>query len=284
MTTMKRPITRLELAIVLVLLISAAAYAIQVNAFYDFIEIGAPSNPGASNDRLYANSGTHQLACLTSSGGSCMPSGGGGVSVSGFFLNSGASYWADQMFTPVTLPVFTGFTATNNTGITKTSQGNGVTWSMVGGGTGQGYFTHTVSAPWTYTVMFHSGILLSVNEQHMGLVFFDSGSGKAAPCYLSTDTGQNTGFAFNSQKWNSATSFNSSYKVAAAKMPDELWIQIHDDGTTNRTCGYSIDGVNFTVFDTEARTDFLTPDSYGVLAAVDGTVNYVFTIMSALQN
>lgn len=49
-------------------------------SFQDVTEIAAPANPSSGNDRLYLNSSTHQLACLTSSGGSCVPSSGGGVS------------------------------------------------------------------------------------------------------------------------------------------------------------------------------------------------------------
>jgi hypothetical protein len=46
------------------------------SSFQDVAEIVAPGNPGAGNDRLYLNSTTHLLTCLTSSGVSCMPSGG----------------------------------------------------------------------------------------------------------------------------------------------------------------------------------------------------------------
>ena len=45
----------------------------------DFTSGTAPSNPGSGVFRLYGDSGTGYLACLNSSGGSCFPSGGGGV-------------------------------------------------------------------------------------------------------------------------------------------------------------------------------------------------------------
>jgi hypothetical protein len=48
-------------------------------SFQDATEIAAPANPGAGNDRLYLSSATHLLACLTSSGASCMPAGGAGT-------------------------------------------------------------------------------------------------------------------------------------------------------------------------------------------------------------
>lgn len=45
------------------------------SSYQDAAEIAAPANPAAGDDRLYLNSTTHQLACLTSAGASCLPSG-----------------------------------------------------------------------------------------------------------------------------------------------------------------------------------------------------------------
>jgi hypothetical protein len=41
--------------------------------YQDVTEIAAPSDPASGNERLYSNSTTHQLSCVTSSGGNCMP-------------------------------------------------------------------------------------------------------------------------------------------------------------------------------------------------------------------
>ena len=57
---------------------AAGAFAGGLGTSYqDVTEIAAPANPAAGNDRLYLSSSTHQLSCLTSSGGSCMPAGSG---------------------------------------------------------------------------------------------------------------------------------------------------------------------------------------------------------------
>lgn len=45
-------------------------------SFQDVTETAAPANPATGNDRLYLNSTTHLLSCLTSSGASCMPASG----------------------------------------------------------------------------------------------------------------------------------------------------------------------------------------------------------------
>lgn len=55
-------------------------------SYQDVTEIAAPSNPASGNDRLYTNSTTHLLACLTSAGGNCMPTGGGSGTVSSVAL------------------------------------------------------------------------------------------------------------------------------------------------------------------------------------------------------
>ena len=54
-----------------------AAYGMSVLGYLDFAALSAPSNP-ASGGRVFFNTATSKLACLTSSGADCMPSGGGG--------------------------------------------------------------------------------------------------------------------------------------------------------------------------------------------------------------
>lgn len=44
--------------------------------FQDVTEIAAPANPAAGVDRLYTNSTTHVLSCLTSGGANCLSTGG----------------------------------------------------------------------------------------------------------------------------------------------------------------------------------------------------------------
>lgn len=46
-------------------------------SYQDMLEIAAPSNPVSGRERWYANSSTHTLSCVTSSGSSCASSGSG---------------------------------------------------------------------------------------------------------------------------------------------------------------------------------------------------------------
>src|SRR5579884_1781297 len=48
-------------------------------SYQDVGGISTPANPASGNARLFFNSGTSLLACLTSSGANCMPSGGAGT-------------------------------------------------------------------------------------------------------------------------------------------------------------------------------------------------------------
>ena len=50
----------------------------------DIPEQAAPANPSAGNDRLYANSTSHTLKCLTSSGGDCLPTAATGTKTFAF--------------------------------------------------------------------------------------------------------------------------------------------------------------------------------------------------------
>lgn len=51
---------------------------LSLSSYQDLTEVAAPANPASGRERWYANSSTHQLSCLTSTGGNCVPSGGGG--------------------------------------------------------------------------------------------------------------------------------------------------------------------------------------------------------------
>ncbi len=53
------------------------------SSYQDVVAIAAPSNPTSGSIRLYADSTSGNLTCLTSSGGNCLPSSGSGVTTTG---------------------------------------------------------------------------------------------------------------------------------------------------------------------------------------------------------
>jgi len=97
-------------SVVLACVIWRPALAIVTNAITDYVQIGAPSNPGSGLARVYVNSSTQLLACLLPGGGSCMPSGGGG-----------------SFIQPLTAPIaanFTQFNYNTGSGVTTTQTNN----------------------------------------------------------------------------------------------------------------------------------------------------------------
>jgi hypothetical protein len=71
--------------------------------YQDVTEIAAPANPAAGVERLYSNSTTHVLACLTSGGASCL-SGSGTVSANNTAAGCVATYAAAGGSPPGALP------------------------------------------------------------------------------------------------------------------------------------------------------------------------------------
>lgn len=57
--------------------------------YSDIATIVAPSNPSAGSIRLFADSGTGNLTCLTSAGGNCLPSGSSGITIGTTTVTSG---------------------------------------------------------------------------------------------------------------------------------------------------------------------------------------------------
>lgn len=87
--------------------------------YQDVDETAAPADPASGVDRLYLDSTTHLLACLTSGGASCMPASGS----SGITLENGGS----SLGTVTTLNCSTGTTcsASSGTGTITASGGGG---------------------------------------------------------------------------------------------------------------------------------------------------------------
>lgn len=93
-------------------------------SFQDVTETAAPGNPAAGNDRLYADSTSHTVKCLTSSGGSCLAAGGGttwdaiGNPLGNLSLTMGAdtSTLTYNATTGAGVNLFTLTDTTNNTG------------------------------------------------------------------------------------------------------------------------------------------------------------------------
>jgi hypothetical protein len=83
-------------------------------------------------------------------------------------------------------------------------------------------------------------------------------------------------------KWNSATSFNSSYIGDKDITMHVNWIRLVDNNTSARTIYISEDGTNWQSIHSIGRTDFLTADEifFGLILAVASTDDAQATLLS----
>src|SRR4030067_314759 len=113
--------------------------------------------------------------------------------------------------------------------------------------------------PYTIDMLFQLR-LMGTNYPHAGFCWRESSSGKLVSIDIVIDTNIPK---FQSNKWNSPTSYNSTYSnVIDAMVGQMLWIRITDDGVTRN--GYtSSDGQHWIEIFSQGHTDFMTPDEVG---------------------
>jgi hypothetical protein len=251
---LKRPITRLELAVVLALLIAAGVYATVTNAYFDLIETtaGTVGNPSSGNERVYGDSGTHTLSCLTSSGGSCAPSGGGGgvtlpqIGVGLTSLNdpNGFTYtWFNQASSTIT---------TNGASLvltTPTSGGNNLSGRTT---------AVTGTNPYTVTLGMIPN-LYNASSMQCGLVI-TNGSNYIVMRYRN-DTVIDI-FTWTGTGTPGSQLFSSAGTPALTTPYPIIFLQIQETSTTRFYRG-GTDGVNFQNFFNEAKQTFITTTRAG---------------------
>lgn len=206
---------------------------------------------------------------LDGTGAYSVPSGGGG-----------GGGWGAGSFTP---PVDGDFTWINQGGATTTTVGSTVVLSIPASGTKNNRMRvrSPPATPWTFTAYFR-GTSDPTDFWNMGLVFYETGSGKHHTFAITQSTNPLVG----SDKFDSVTSFNSEYRsVTLQQFP--WWamnlLRIADDGV-NRILSFSSDfGANWQVFDTQGRTDFITADKIGFWANSQNSQPVTLTLFHWLQ-
>lgn len=120
----------------------------------------------------------------------------------------------------------------------------------------------TPTTPYKVTVGFHARHTLG-NYAMAGLCFRESSSGKIAAFAYTYSGG---GSDLQTNKWSGPLSVNyvAAYRSLTFNvgMGSLIWLRL-EDNNTNRICSFSTDGVNFQVFHTVGRTDYLTADQIG---------------------
>ena len=132
------------------------------------------------------------------------------------------------------------------------------------------------AAPYTITIAFLP-TAPGVNTYLFGLVLRNSGTGKLVTFTFSHAGG---GYKYEAGKWDSPTVYNSNYASWNAATTGPIWLRIADDNT-NRIYSISNDGQNFIQLYSVGRTDFTTPDEYGIfLNAFNATYSSAMQVIS----
>lgn len=185
-----------------------------------------------------------------------------------------------SMFGKLTIPPSAGWTWDNQgSGTFSNTYGSLRLFSPRSGSLAVRMLYRTAPAtPWTVTVLLRAdnqGAGISGSSGHdmaFGLAFRNSG-GKIMNYVIEEN-------AITNQLWNSSTSFNTTdvsyngttYQTWAIAGRNGIWMRIQDNGT-NILCDWSLNGQDWTNFNTRARAGFLTggPNAYGLGTYINGT-------------
>lgn len=143
---------------------------------------------------------------------------------------------------------------------------NGFTWKAPNS---QSVIPYTVTAAFT-------PLLSPVNQTCCGIVFRDSVTDEFIIYRIMYDDTSVTkrDLVISLDKYDDPNTFNSNYKTLSAGtlIAPMVWFKMEDDGV-DLNWYFSNDGINFMLFDTRTRTDFLAsgPDEIGIAFGTNNT-------------
>lgn len=245
-------------SVVLLCLVWRPALGIVVNAFYDFVQIGAPSDPPSGQARLYVDSSSTLLSCILPSGSSCMPSSGGGAFIQSLTAPVSAN------FSQVNFNVGTGVTSTQVNGsspvtyITIRQQDPNYTGNIAVLSKAKLASTFTVTEAITFAGDTEAGICV-------GIWLGDAGTNNIMfGVYQSV----NNDGAFMPRIFSGTTYLARNYSNVFApggtggNFGPLLWLQVQETASA-RIYRMSSDGATFYQVYTESNTAHLTTTRYG---------------------
>lgn len=244
-------------------------------------EDGAPGPPGARG--AIGPTGPAGAA-----GGPMGPPGVDGDDGEPFFVPGlpGAAGVAGQTLFTFTDPVDADFAWINQGGASVTVSGaNDWIYLLAPAGAGINWRIRKKTAPATPYVITAAILTdgLSADFHQFGLLFRQSADGKLHVFTIQTNGVTLLPF-LNSVKYTDATNFSASYLQNRYQVSRFLFLRIADDGA-NRICSYSSDFVNWQVFHTIGRTDYLTADEVGfAVNAENATFGAGITLISWQQS
>lgn len=185
-------------------------------------------------------------------------------------FDNGSAWLAYGPTFPLTPPVWTGYSWTNQGSATLTQKTNGSTLFSGGWQNGDNlrmYLKAYPSTPFTYTIGILSTIFAFNTNNRCGLILYDSGSGKSVDLALFA---AQTAPQIILGKWNSLSSYNSNYtpwsgfsQLALPMSSAMLFLRFNDDGTY-RNWYISLDNLTYWQIYQVSNTDFVTPNHIGV--------------------
>jgi hypothetical protein len=259
----------LFLALLAIFVVTLSGTTVLVlNAVYDIPETAAPANPASGFERYYADSTTHKFSCVTSSGTSCAPSGGGGsFSVNGFYLNDGTNNYVGPINQIATLPSAGNYSWVNQGSATETASGNALILHgpPAGSASTPAWALRTASISSNTTLVVAVIGSQTINEQGSstnitwGVGFRESATGKLVT--LAPTEG-----IVQVNEWSSPTAFSNNVfnsNAVSGMLVNIWWVKLTFTGG-NISFSYSMDGVNFPVGYTQAQNAFFTtaPDQW----------------------
>jgi hypothetical protein len=194
-------------------------------------------------------------------------SGGGSVSVSGFYLYDGTNYYIGPQLNIATLPVLGSFSwlTTQGTASAATVKNGIVLTAPAISGDSLHCFGQAIGSDTTLTVALNGNVTLQ-NFTSLGIAFFESGTGKLVTFGISTALASGAPFQDDLvvQEWNNGTSFNANaFEYASSNAaqnvmdPSFRWYRIQQTGG-NLIFLFSYDGQNFVQVYSQSQTTWFT--------------------------
>jgi hypothetical protein len=248
-------------AVVVVLLMVTwrPAWAILVNAYFDYVQIATPAAP-PTGSRTFVNLSTHKFDCINSDSSSCAPSGGGSFSVSGYYLNDGTNNYIGPTNQIATLPMAGTYAWINQGSATETTAGNALILHSPpnAGATSVNIRAAAISTNHTLTVALICNIVQGTAGTTACFAgFYEGSSGKLETLELVN------GFV-QVNRFLSPTVFNANiFNASSPGAPTVLWARLIITGGTI-SYSFSVDGVHFPVMYSEAQNAYFTtaPDNW----------------------
>jgi hypothetical protein len=168
-------------------------------------------------------------------------------------------WWTDV---PFTFPPSAGWSALNSGTVTTDINGRVSSLASSTGDAWKGEL-RTLTPASSYTATFYfDWVSLGTNISGSGIILKNSGGGSIITYGSYYESG---GWILRSIKWTSVTAFSADYlqrTITTLNRGIPNWLRVRDDATT-RFLEYSYNAIDWIIFHSVGRTDFIIPNQIG---------------------